>query len=166
MYRVEDVAEYVLAKLAPADGTVVCTPWQLQELVYYCQAWALVWDDSRLFEDRVEAWVDGPVVPELVRRHRGKYGIRAGDIEKNPRPIDDPDLRETIDMVVRDYGSMTALELWNLSHSERPWMEARGDLRPDQRGSQEDYLSNVYRCVGSAGGPAVAGPWYAYYFTY
>ena len=45
MASVFDVAKYILHKL----GTV--TTWKLQKLVYYCQAWSLVWDDEPLFFD-------------------------------------------------------------------------------------------------------------------
>ena len=30
------------------------SPWRLQKLVYYSQAWALVWDDKPLFRTRIE----------------------------------------------------------------------------------------------------------------
>ena len=48
---------------------------KLQKLVYYCQAWSLVWDDMPLFESRIEAWANGPVVLDLYYRHRGQYWI-------------------------------------------------------------------------------------------
>ena len=34
------------------------TSWKLQKLVYYCQAWSLVWDEEPLFEARIEAWAN------------------------------------------------------------------------------------------------------------
>ena len=41
MASVLDVAEYILRKSGPM------TAWKLQKLVYYSQAWSLVWDDKR-----------------------------------------------------------------------------------------------------------------------
>ena len=38
---------------------------QMHKLLYYAQAWSLAWDGAPLFEDRIEAWKNGPVVPSL-----------------------------------------------------------------------------------------------------
>jgi hypothetical protein len=65
----------MLGKLWSADA------WKLQKLVYYCQAWSLVWEDEPLFDSRIEAWVNGPVCPELYRAHRRLYKVTAGEIE-------------------------------------------------------------------------------------
>ena len=67
---VVDVARYILDTLGEM------TTWKLQKLCYYAQAWSLVWDDSPLFEDRIEAWANGPVVPALYEQHRGQYYIQ------------------------------------------------------------------------------------------
>lgn len=44
MANVLDVAAYVLAKRGPM------TAMKLQKLVYYSQAWHLVWDEEPLFD--------------------------------------------------------------------------------------------------------------------
>ena len=59
MAKVKDVAQYILEK--QGDMTTI----KLQKLVYYCQAWALVWTEAPLFEEKIEAWANGPVTPEL-----------------------------------------------------------------------------------------------------
>ena len=38
---------------------------KLQKLIYYAQAWFLALHDEALFDDPIEAWVHGPVVPEV-----------------------------------------------------------------------------------------------------
>jgi uncharacterized phage-associated protein len=38
---------------------------KLQKLLYYVEAWNLVHLDSPLLDEDFEAWVHGPVVPEL-----------------------------------------------------------------------------------------------------
>jgi uncharacterized phage-associated protein len=42
---------------------------KLQKLVYYAQAWALVWDDEPIFDEEIEAWANGPVVRGLYEAH-------------------------------------------------------------------------------------------------
>jgi uncharacterized phage-associated protein len=50
MANVFDVATYILEQQGPM------TTWKLQKLVYYAQAWSLVWDDDALFDEEIEAW--------------------------------------------------------------------------------------------------------------
>ncbi|MGH7905267.1 MAG: Panacea domain-containing protein, partial [Candidatus Binataceae bacterium] len=64
-----DVAAHILGKIGPISAM------KLQKLVYYSQAWSLVWDEKPLFRDRIEAWASGPVVPNLYRKHRGKFEV-------------------------------------------------------------------------------------------
>ena len=54
-----DVAAYILRK----QGTMPAM--KLQKLVYYSQAWSLVWDDRPIFRDRIYAWANGPVIRNL-----------------------------------------------------------------------------------------------------
>ena len=69
MADVFDVAKYILEK----QGSM--TTMKLQKLVYYSQAWSVVWDEKPIFEERIEAWASGPVVRELYEEHRGMFII-------------------------------------------------------------------------------------------
>ena len=62
-----DVAAYILDKRGKMST------WKLQKLCYYAQAWSLVWDEEPLFEENIEAWANGPVVPRLYRKHQGQF---------------------------------------------------------------------------------------------
>src|SRR5262245_19232502 len=126
MASVHDVAAYILKK----HGRQITT-WKLQKLAYYCQSWSLVWDERPLFQARVEAWANGPVVPALYQEHRGQFQV-------NSWPKGDPDQltrseRETVDGVLAFYGDKTSQWLSDLTHAERPWREARGTLAPGER---------------------------------
>ncbi len=69
MTSVLDVSAYILQK----KGAV--TTWKLQKLVYYCQAWSLVWDDQPFFTEEIQAWINGPVCPALYEKHKGSYHV-------------------------------------------------------------------------------------------
>lgn len=129
MPSVHDVAAYILDEAGPM------TAMKLQKLVYYSQAWHLVWDDEVLFPERIEAWANGPVVPELYGRHRGRYTVEAPWQWGSADALTD-DQRETLNEVLNAYGDFTAQQLSVLSHSERPWQEARQGLQPLERGSE------------------------------
>ena len=109
------------------------TTWKLQKLVYYGQAWSLVWDDDALFPEEIEAWANGPVIRELYDAHRGEYrvsGIRGGDPGKLT-----PVQRETVDTVLDFYGDKSPQWLSDLTHMEDPWKSARKDIPDGQRGN-------------------------------
>jgi uncharacterized phage-associated protein len=61
--RVQDVAQYIL------DNQGAMTATKLQKLCYYSQAWHLVWDERPLFDERIEAWANGPVTRSLYSSH-------------------------------------------------------------------------------------------------
>jgi uncharacterized phage-associated protein len=122
MASVHDVAAYILKRESPMST------WKLQKLVYYAQAWHLAWDERPLFGARIEAWANGPVVPEIYRQHRGKFSIsfkdwKTGDLSKLRQ-----DERATIDAVLAGYGKLDGRQLSHLTHNEDPWKDARGDL--------------------------------------
>ena len=128
MATVHDVAAYILKK----QGSM--TTMKLQKLVYYCQAWSLVWDEKALFPEKIQAWANGPVVPGLYEMHRGKYSLGSwshGDYNK----LTD-DQRETIDAVLKYYGDKSSQWLSDLTHGEDPWMNARKGLPSGARGSK------------------------------
>jgi uncharacterized phage-associated protein len=124
-----DVAAYILRALGAMPAM------KLQKLVYYSQAWALVWDDKPLFDDRIEAWANGPVVRRLYAAHRGEYivsRIHGGFSRKLHQ-----EQRETVDAVLKFYGDKSSQWLSDLTHMERPWREARArrGLRDGERGN-------------------------------
>ena len=130
MVSVIDVASYILQK----RGSM--TTMKLQKLCYYSQAWNLAWDEKPLFHEPIQAWANGPVVYALFERHRGKFVVEQDDIAGNPEALD-RDERETIDAVLDAYGHLTGQQLSDITHSERPWKVARGEV------SEGEYCSEV-----------------------
>ena len=139
MANVLDVAAYILGR----QGQM--TTWKLQKLVYYAQAWSLVWDDDALFEEEIEAWANGPVVRELYNVHRGKYrtSVMPGG---NPNVLSD-DQKDTIDNVLNFYGDKPGQWLSDLTHMEAPWREARRGIPEGVRGHKvipKERLAEYY----------------------
>ena len=126
MASVFDVAAYILQKQGPM------TTWKLQKLVYYSQAWSLVWDDDVLFPEEIEAWANGPVVRELYDVHRGKY--RLSCLGNGHADTLTEDQRETVDAVLEFYGDKSPQWLSDLTHMEAPWHSARRNVPEGVRG--------------------------------
>lgn len=131
---VHDLAAYILRE----QGRM--STWKLQKLVYYSQAWALVWDDEPIFTAHIEAWANGPVAPELYRKHRGQFSVDSWD--GDPSRLSD-DHRETVDLVLGEYGQLTGRQLSLLTHAEGPWQEARKGLKPTDYGTQTITLDSM-----------------------
>lgn len=126
MASVFDVAKYILNK----KGRM--STWKLQKLCYYSQAWSLAWTETPLFEEDFEAWKNGPVCRELFSEHKGLFFVSEEDLSKGDLNKLNSDQKETIDIVLRDYGDMEPFELRELSHSEEPWINARKGIADDE----------------------------------
>ncbi|MCK4593343.1 DUF4065 domain-containing protein [bacterium] len=135
MATVYDVAAYILTK------TGKITTMRLQKLVYYCQAWSLVWDDAPLFDERIEAWTFGPVIPDLYNKHKGLFTIEICE-DGNPDNLASVQI-ETIDAVLQFYRKRPTQWLVDLSHSEEPWKIAREGLAPADHSSIEITLDSM-----------------------
>lgn len=129
MANAKDVAAYILHRRGPM------TAMKLQKLVYYSQAWHLVWDERPLFDEPVQAWANGPVVPDLYAAHRGRFRLTRDEPLGGDRDALSEWERETVEAVLDAYGDKTAHWLSELSHREAPWRDARAGIEDGHRGS-------------------------------
>lgn len=140
MANAHDVAAYILQQRGPM------TAMKLQKLVYYSQAWSLVWDEKPLFPERIEAWANGPVCPELFQHHRRMF-----EVQEWPQGSPDAltsDERETIDAVLEFYGDKPSQWLSDLTHMEKPWREARQGLPPGAPSQREITIASMAEYYG------------------
>jgi uncharacterized phage-associated protein len=129
MAKVHDVAAYIISKLRSVDAM------KLQKLLYYSQAWSLVWDGRPMFLPRIEAWANGPVVPKVFKTYQGKFRVSTalGGDKTCLKQVE----RETVDAVLKFYGDKDGFYLSELTHRERPWMEARKGVAPGEKSNNE-----------------------------
>jgi uncharacterized phage-associated protein len=120
-----DCAECLLRQLGKMP------PMKLHKLLYYAQAWSLVWDGDIIFPERIEAWLNGPVIPALYERHKGKYQIET--VFGDPEKLSDVQ-KETLDVIAKDYGGLSSQQISDLVHLERPWGDARSGVPAGERG--------------------------------
>ncbi|EGU47543.1 prophage ps3 protein 01 [Vibrio ichthyoenteri ATCC 700023] len=137
-----DVVKYILDELGEISAM------KLQKLVYYSQAWSLVWDEEELFSEDFEAWANGPVLRSLYHEHRGLFKVNADTFSQGNKEELTEDQVETIDKVLEFYGDKSAQWLSNLTHKESPWKDARGTLEAMAsssevltKGSMEEYYA-------------------------
>lgn len=118
---------------------------KLQKLLYYVQAWHLVFYDEPLFKNRIEAWVHGPAI-RSVYQHFKSYGYQPiqedikEDIFKNSISKNEKDL---LDEVWNLYGKHDAFYLERLTHNEDPWIEAREGIESCESSSIEITVDSM-----------------------
>jgi len=131
MITANTVANYFLAFAQECEEPI--TNLKLNKLVYYAQAWHLALFNKPLFEEEIEAWVHGPVLPVLYDTYKQfKWKpIIVGDLNaENIKQQFNPDQQDLLDDIVEVYFPETAYALEQLTHREDPWILAREGLAP------------------------------------
>jgi uncharacterized phage-associated protein len=138
----QDVARYFLAAVDEESGDNM-THLKLQKLLYYAQGFHLAMHGGEpLFDEPIEAWDHGPVVPRIYQTFKDY----ANSPIARPESLDPqdyaPEVRELLDTVQRIYGQFTASKLRDLTHQEAPWRETarRGEIT---RQSLRDYFQQL-----------------------
>ena len=143
MASVFDVARYITEQ----QGEI--TAMKLQKLMYYAQAWSLVWEEEPLFQEDFQAWANGPVLPTLYNRHRGKFKVDPSLFHDGSQDALTSSQQDTINRVLAFYGNKTAQWLSDLTHQEDPWLHARGDLAPGEASTAEISKASVHEYYSS-----------------
>lgn len=139
MKDIRTIADYFLWKSSMSHK-------KLEKLCYYAQAWYLANYGEPLMPNRFEAWVHGPVSPDLYSVYRG-WGW--ADIPKMPiEPMLDPKEKELLDNVYNVYGNYTADELEVMTHKEYPWQNARGHCSPTEYSRNPISMKDMKRYYG------------------
>lgn len=139
--KAQDVGRYFLY-LANQEKKPI-TNKKLQKLVYYAQAWSLVLNNKKLFSEPIEAWVHGPAVRSLYVQYK-RFGFEPIVEEVNSDTLKVSDnAKELLDNVWKIYGKMDAGYLEMLTHSEKPWQEAREGLQSSESSGNEISLKTM-----------------------
>lgn len=134
------------------------TAMQLQKLLYYVQSWHLAVTDEPLFPEHFKAYADGPVVPQVWHARKDRSTRRSDQEDVSGIELDSLS-SDLIDLVIASYGSLSGDELSVLTHTEEPWVEARGDLPEGEPGDarlSEETMASFYRAHRSLGGQTAA----------
>jgi uncharacterized phage-associated protein len=130
IYDVHLIADWFLKRVDREAGDVI-THLKLQKLLYFAQAWHLANKGESLFNDEIQAWAHGPVVRSIYDRFKGKSWDALDAVEaetKIPKRI-----ANYMEKVFEMYGKYSAKHLEAMTHQHSPWIEARGNLEPEER---------------------------------
>lgn len=128
-----DLSRYIFAYIQKTNHL------KLQKLIYYVDAWHLVFFDAPLIKEDFEAWVHGPVVRQVWDCYKKTLPLHT---EKMIKPLlvlpilnhfeklVSKQQLQLINDVLDEYGSKTSYELELYTHNELPWREARQGYEP------------------------------------
>lgn len=118
-YSAIDIANKILAKASNSEADGLICNMKLQKMLYYMQGFHLAFFGTPFFNEEIEAWMYGPVVPAVYEAF--KLNGNAG-ISFNEEPLKLVKEEESLfNEVYRVYGAYSAIGLMNLTHSETPW---------------------------------------------
>jgi uncharacterized phage-associated protein len=146
------VANWFLAR-AESEGKTL-DPMKLQKLIYFAHGWALALADVPLISERPQAWEFGPVIPVVYHEFKsfGRKPIRgrAATFDWSvytdtnsllnlpivePTINDDPDAEALLDRIWEVYGSLSGIQLSNMTHMpDGAWHKAYHDVARGRRG--------------------------------
>jgi uncharacterized phage-associated protein len=148
----KNIAKYFLL-LSQRDGELI-TPLKMQKMIYFAYAVYLLQKKGRdkLFQERIEAWPSGPVIPSLYRDLK-RYGFSSIDSEFVDITVEDfekkylgqKELKGLLEEVYSYCQRLTPFQLVEITHREKAWLEARKGLEPHERSNNplkdEDILA-------------------------
>lgn len=119
-YKALDIANKLLSHAANSGEGELMSNMKLQKMLYYQQGFHLAYFDTPLFEEDIEAWMYGPVVPCV-------YDFFKGSGSKGLEPFaEEILLSETEEVLFNEvfevYDAFSASGLMNMTHQESPWV--------------------------------------------
>lgn len=123
MYSAIDVAKYII--LYCKENGYSISNLKLQKLLYFVQAQFLVAKGEPAFEEEIEAWDFGPVVPVVYQHFKmwGSSEIPALLAKGAKAKIYEEDQR-IMDEILKECAPYSASSLVDITHNQDPWVDA------------------------------------------
>lgn len=120
----QEIANKIILNIDSEHGDIISNL-KLQKLLYYIQGYHLAFFNEKLFDENLEAWTYGPVVPNVYHRFKenGALGIILNKEEVKEIKLND-EAEDMFYQVMNEYGKFNAIKLMEMTHNERPWKEA------------------------------------------
>ena len=130
MAKILDVAQFIYDELGWVDA------WRLEKLTYYADSWFAAWYGEPLFNEKFEAWVDGPVAPVLYHANKDRDSLMSPNLPQGDGGALRSHEAAAISSVLDFYGDWSKEQLIEQTHKEEPWLEAREGLGKHARSSR------------------------------
>ncbi|MFI1770366.1 Panacea domain-containing protein [Thalassobellus citreus] len=139
-----------------ANGLSI-TPLKLQKLLYYIQSWHIAkFKKNNLFNELPQAWVNGPVYRSVYDTYKTnffknediKYEVSGNLEDELKSKIDELNIEDKqvriINSVLKFYAPQADGKLVLRTHTDKPWNQARKDLKPFERSTNEITIDSMF----------------------
>ncbi len=135
----ENVSKWFLENNADAAFPSLNGHLKLQKLLYYAQAMNLAVNENPMFENKILAFENGPVVKEMFIEYRHNNFVERYKSESPITNAFDDETEKMLQVVNYVYGTQTGNQLVQLTHSEKPWadLEEKAKNRENPEITQE-----------------------------
>lgn len=128
-YDVKNVSKWFLANNADAAYPSLNGHLKLQKLLYYAQAMNLAVEEEPLFNNKIEAWENGPVVKDMFIEYRHNNFVERFHTEEIDCDEFNDRTLKVLQIINHVYGTQTGKQLVDLTHSEEPWAELENEAK-------------------------------------
>ena len=135
-----DIAKYFIWK-AKSEGKAI-TNKKLQKLLYYSQAWSMVYEDKPLFKEDIEAWIHGPAIKVVYDQYK-RFGFNSISEDIKESEVRSLPSIELLESIWTTYGKYDARYLEELTHNEEPWQIARQNLEVSESSNNVISLKDM-----------------------
>ena len=132
IFKANDLAKYINYKYLNMENKIVkeISPLKLQKSLYFCFAYwgGFIYSGEKnaseltssfnkyLFDDRIEAWVYGPVVPNVYHSNEYLQECNPDEMFKGNEYV-----REFVDGILDDVLKVSDFNLVEVSHQDKCW---------------------------------------------
>ncbi len=122
-YNVYEIANWIISEAEKNENSEFITNLKLQKLLYYFQGFYMANFDKVLFDNDIESWQYGPVVPIVYDKFK-KFGRDKLSLDNNNEIAKlNPEEEVFLSEVFNIYNQFSAIGLMELTHNEKPWKE-------------------------------------------
>ena len=125
--KIEHIAQYFLMKVEDI------TNMSLNKLLHFSQVFYFMIFGNPLFDDESQAWVHGPVYPEIYQKYKKHKNATISPIVRSDKLLNlSNEEKCVLDKIIINFGCYNAATLRNMTHVENVWKEARVGLKDEQ----------------------------------
>jgi uncharacterized phage-associated protein len=123
------------------DIADLITPLKAQKLLYYAQGAFLAIESKPLFDEKIENWDLGPVVPSVFQEYKSYKGNGIKEATGDVSSFSEHEVA-MLTGIYDKYNRFSAYQLSKMTHNEDPWM-ITGQNEEITKDSIQKYFSTV-----------------------
>lgn len=154
-YSASDIAKWFIWKykncVENSGAGEKLTLLKLLKLLYYAEGSSLALNNKSLFDDKIMAWEHGPVIKKVYDEYKKnpyELPLSNSDIRIAAQINADEKVQNILEQVFDVFGGYSAWGLRNMTHQEKPWLEATNNgsvlKREISKNAMKEFFKSKY----------------------